>query len=71
MVMMMTMRVTLSMVHRTRLLVAAHQAVDSDLWVLCQLQLRPAQSSSAQVCYSKSTGQFTKTIVSYTSVLGV
>lgn len=42
----------------TRLPVAVHLAVDSDRWDRCRLQPPPAQSSSALVCYSKSTGLY-------------
>ena len=58
MVMTMAIRVTPNMVRHTRRRVAAHQAVDSALWVLYPLQLLPAQSSSVLAFYSKLTGQF-------------
>ena len=51
-------RANLSAVYPTRRLVAVHRAVDSDRWVRCRLQPPPAQSSSALVCYSKSTGLY-------------
>ena len=72
--MMTTMRVKQNMAHHTRHPVAAHQAVDSDLWDLCQPQLLPAQSLSAQACYSKSTGQLIKAtdrvLLSFACTLG-
>ena len=58
--MMMMMKVKQWTVPHIRHLAAAHQAVDSVLWVLWPFLLLQGQSSSALVCYSKSTG---KTIV--------
>lgn len=51
-------KANLSAAYPTRLQVAVHRAVDSDRWVRCRLQPPPAQSSSALVCYSKSTGLY-------------
>ena len=51
-------KANLTAAYPTRRLVAVHRAVDSDRWVHCRLQPPPAQSSSALVCYSKSTGLY-------------